>query len=94
MEWISRPFKLTLRNKGEEYEDKELDVIAPLDSIEDGIPGEKDNKGREDDREDDSIYNRKDTVLYDTKDSEEEASSGQEGESSSLKLSESSDDEG
>ena len=37
-EWIGRPFKPPLRNKYEEYEDKEEDFGTPLSSTEDAPP--------------------------------------------------------
>ena len=52
------------------------------------LPGDKDDEGREDDRDENGIYNRKYTVLYNAEDNEEEASSGHEVKSS---LSDSSD---
>ena len=49
-EWIGRPFKLPSRNEDEEDYDKEEGVSAPLASIEDDPPGDKDNEGREENR--------------------------------------------
>ena len=66
-EWIGRPFKPPSRNEDKEDEEKEEYVGAPLDSTEDGPPGNKENKSRGYDREDEGIYDRKDTVLYDAK---------------------------
>ena len=91
-EQIGGLFKPPSRNEDKEDEVKEEDVGAPIASTEEGSSGEEDNEGREDEREDDSIYNRKDTVLYNAEDNQEEASSGHEGQSSLSNLSESSDD--
>ena len=92
-EWIGRPLKPPSCNKEEEDEDEEESSGAPLSSTENGSPGDKDDEGCEDHREDNGIYKNEGTVLHDVKDNEEEASFGHEGESSSSDLSEISDNE-
>ena len=71
-EWIGRPLKPPLHNEDDENEDKEEDVGAPLASTEDSSLVDRGNKGREDDREDNGIYNCEDTMLYNAEDNEEE----------------------
>ena len=80
-EMIGRTFKLPSHNEYKEDEDKEEDVFAPLASIEDGSPGNKDDEVCEDYWKDNGIYDRKDTVLYNAGDRKEEASLGHKDES-------------
>ena len=82
-----------MRNKDEEDEDKEEDASAPLASIEDVSPGDKDDEGFEDYWEDDGIYKHEDTVLYDAEDNEEEVLSRHKSELLSSKSLNSSDNE-
>ena len=67
VEWIGQPPKAPARNEDKKDEEKEEYVGAPLDSTEDGSPGNKEKKSRGYDREDEGIYDRKDTVLYDAR---------------------------
>ena len=82
-EWIGQPFKPPSRNKDKEDEDERKIFWCPSSFNRRTLPGETDDEGFADNREDDSIYDREDTVLYDDKDNKEEASLGHEGVSSS-----------
>ena len=73
-ELIGRTLKIPSLNKDKEDEEEEEDVVTHIASTEDDSPGDKETEGREDDQEDDRIYDHKDTVLYDTRDNDEEDS--------------------
>ena len=62
-----------------------------MDEEEKGSPSNEYDKGREDEREDDGIYDREDAVLYDAEENKEEVSSAHEGKSSPLESLESSE---
>ena len=53
-------------------------------------PGNEDNEGRDDDHEDNKLYNLEETVLYDAKENKERLSLVHKGKSSSSEFSESS----
>ena len=61
-EWIGRPLKPPSSNEDKEDEDKEENVGAPLASTEYVSPDNGDDEGREDDREDDGIYDCKNVI--------------------------------